>query len=182
MFAWSFTVISPVPGIESVLLTYIFSERMNASTTGSVLTPWVSPPRITTLSTIHMLTVPALTLQPGPLPLILASLPVGLCDTPAWLSKRSSLTYPNKAHGPLPSPQANLSQEDGRSFFSWPGSSPWRSQSSLSNHHISRGNLLARPPGVFRVHPPGSTSTAATLDQAVSCLVPVTAAQLVSGF
>lgn len=78
-----------------------------------------------------MLTVPALTLQPGPLPLIPASLPVGLCDTPAWLSKRSSLTYPNRAHSPLPSPQANLSQEDGHSFFSWPGSSPWRSQSSL---------------------------------------------------
>lgn len=153
---------------------------------GYILTPWVTPPRIVALNTILVLTTPSLTLQTSPLPSVPASLRIAHVTSLLGLNVLSNLAHRSGTQS-LPLAPVNLVflslfslRKLATSFFGLLGSNP-QSSSCLSNPHqtidksvSSTSRCVQNSPSCHHLH--GSSPV-----QAVPCLVPGTAFQLVSG-
>lgn len=98
------------------------------------------------------------------------------CDIPAWFQKLSQTPHiPGTQSPPLPAsqsapPHRPFPRKLVTQFSVCPGQT-LASSSCLKPHVTPPANLLAPPPDVCRIHPPvaTSTSTAATLVEAISC-------------
>lgn len=128
-----------------------------------------------------------LLLQPGPLPGIPASLPVAhVAFLTGCLEDLSSSAYPRGTPCLLPTAPATLFLPclpfpSPIVHFGWTKHLDSAPSGSLkppvnaSTRPISPASKIT-----FRIHPPVTTTTAATPVQAVSCLAPLTAFQLVA--